>query len=227
MIYFDNAATSFPKPPQVGEAMVRFLNADAANPGRAGLSMAFAAERMLDEARLKLTRLFNGREPERMILTLNTTDALNIAIKGVVGAAPAGLTPHVITTVLEHNSVSRPLQALADGGRIELTRVVCDAMGFVDPGGRRRLRKLGQGQNIRGCCAVGHNRKTAFADPRQRRRKIIVVLDEDHARTEHIDHMRELFEACRDQRIGWGHRAIGNADMRGGKRHQSVSDRAC
>lgn len=134
MIYFDNAATSFPKAPTVGEAMTRFLATDAANPGRAGHRMAIAAERMLDDARLKLTRLFHrsGGEPERMILTLNATDALNIAIKGVLplGASP---TPHVITTVLEHNSVSRPLQALADAGAIELTRVACDGEGFVDP----------------------------------------------------------------------------------------------
>ena len=101
------------------------------------------------------------------------------------------------------------------------------AMGFVNPSGRRRLRKLGQGQRIRGCCAIGHDRMAAVADPRQRRCEIVVVLDEDHAGTDHIDHMRQLFETCRDQRIGWRHRAIGNADMRCGKRHQSVSERAC
>jgi len=133
MIYFDNAATSFPKAPAVGEAMTRFLATDAANPGRAGHRMAIAAERMLDDARLKLTRLFKGSEPERMILTLNTTDALNIAIKGVLAPGSGADKPHVITTVLEHNSVSRPLQALADSGGIELTRVACDGRGFIDP----------------------------------------------------------------------------------------------
>src|SRR5690606_33642183 len=134
MIYLDNAATSFPKPPQVAEAMARFLAEDAANPGRAGHRMAVRAEHMLDEVRLKLARLVNADDPRRMIFTLNCTDALNIAIKGVL-SGPGG---HVVTTVLEHNSVSRPLQALADAGHIELTRVGCGAEGFVDPADVRR-----------------------------------------------------------------------------------------
>jgi selenocysteine lyase/cysteine desulfurase len=135
MIYFDNAATSFPKAPGVAEAMTKFLAEDAANPGRAGHRMAVAAERMLDDVRLRLTRLFDGPDYHRMVFAMNTTDALNMAIKGVLhGEAERGEDrPHVITTVLEHNSVSRPLQTLADSGAIELTRVGCDADGFVDP----------------------------------------------------------------------------------------------
>lgn len=133
MIYFDNAATSFPKAPGVSEAMAKFLAHDAANPGRAGHRMAVAAEKMLDDARLKLTRLFGGASHERMIFAMNGTDALNMAIKGTLDPVP-GTGQHVITTVLEHNSVSRPLQAMADGGAIELTRVPCDSQGFVDPG---------------------------------------------------------------------------------------------
>lgn len=139
MIYLDNAATSFPKAPGVGEAAAAFIANDAANPGRAGHRMAVAAEQMLDGVRLKLARLFNAPSHERMVFTMNGTDALNIAIKGVVsakrsesGAATSGV-PHVITTVLEHNSVSRPLQAMADAGTITLTRVDCDGQGFVDP----------------------------------------------------------------------------------------------
>ena len=136
MIYFDNAATSFPKAPGVAEAMSRFLAEAAANPGRAGHRLAVAAERMLDETRLKLTRLFAGEDHHRMIFTLNCTDALNMAIHGVLPPeipGTNGTLPHVITTVLEHNSVSRPLQALAESGRIELTRVDCSDAGFVDP----------------------------------------------------------------------------------------------
>ncbi len=132
VIYFDNAATSFPKAPGVAEAMTRFLAEDAANPGRAGHRMAVAAEQMLDDTRLKLTRLFEGTDHNRMVFTLNCTDALNMAIKGVL--SPGSGTPsHVITTVLEHNSVSRPLQAMADAGGIELTRVPCDTQGWIDP----------------------------------------------------------------------------------------------
>ena len=135
MIYFDNAATSFPKPPAVGQAMSKFLAEDSANPGRAGHRMAVAAEQMLDDVRLKLTRLVGGDDFQRMIFTLNCTDALNMAIKGVISDLSCGNKdkPHVITTVLEHNSVSRPLAAMATRGRIELTRVACDAAGFIDP----------------------------------------------------------------------------------------------
>lgn len=133
VIYFDNAATSFPKAPGVSEAMTAFLTHDAANPGRAGHRMAVAAEQMLDDTRLKLTRLFDGADHQRMIFAMNCTDALNMAIKGVIEPDSGSDRQHVITTVLEHNSVSRPLQALADAGVIELTRVDCDDQGFVDP----------------------------------------------------------------------------------------------
>lgn len=112
--------------------MVAFLAHDAANPGRAGHRMAVAAERMLDEARLKLTRLFGAADHQRTIFAMNGTDALNMAIKGTLDPVP-GIPQHVITTVLEHNSVSRPLQAMANAGAIELTRVACDGQGFVDP----------------------------------------------------------------------------------------------
>lgn len=134
MIYLDNAATSFPKAPGTSEAMAAFLAKDAANPGRAGHRMAVAAEEMIDRTRLQLTRIVNAPTHERMVFTLNGTDALNIAIKGVVGSSSgAGEVPHVITTVLEHNSVSRPLQAMSDSGQITLTRVDCDDAGFIDP----------------------------------------------------------------------------------------------
>jgi len=134
MIYFDNAATSFPKAPGVAEAMARFINEDAANPGRAGHRMAVNAERQLDEVRLRLTRLFEGDDPHRMIFAMNCTDALNMAIKGVVPTkTKSGGVPHVITSVLEHNSVSRPLEAMKEDGRITLTRVTCDEAGFIDP----------------------------------------------------------------------------------------------
>lgn len=137
MIYFDNAATSFPKAPGVAEAMSAFLATEAANPGRAGHRMAVAAERMLDEARLKLTRFFGASDPQRMVFAMNCTDALNMAIKGVLDPDSRG-GQHVITTVLEHNSVSRPLQAMADAGVIDLTRLTCDADGFIDPDDVRR-----------------------------------------------------------------------------------------
>ena len=128
MIYLDNAATSFPKPEAVYQALDRFARTNLANPGRAGHKMALAAERELDDARHLLNQFFNGQGPERFIFTMNCTDALNMAIKGVVTDGD-----HVITTDLEHNSVSRPLRALELAGRITLTRIKADAGGTVEP----------------------------------------------------------------------------------------------
>jgi cysteine desulfurase / selenocysteine lyase len=133
MIYLDNAATSFPKPESVYQALDWFARTNLANPGRAGHKMALAAERELDDARHLLNQFFNGQGPERFIFTMNCTDALNMAIKGTVSDGD-----HVITTDLEHNSVSRPLRALELAGRITLTRVKADAGGTVDPDAIRR-----------------------------------------------------------------------------------------
>jgi cysteine desulfurase family protein len=133
MIYLDNAATSFPKPEAVYQALDRFARHALANPGRAGHKMALAAERALDDARHLLNELFHGQGPERFVFTLNATDALNMAFKGLLADGD-----HVITTHLEHNSVSRPLRALELAGRITLTRVRADRGGTVDPDDVRR-----------------------------------------------------------------------------------------
>src|SRR5262249_56818219 len=124
MIYLDNAATSSQKPEAVYQALDRFARSELATPGRAGHKMALAAERALDDCRHRLNQLFHGRQPERFVFTLNATDALNMAFKGVLGDGD-----HVITTDLEHNSVSRPLRALELAGRITLTRLQADAGG--------------------------------------------------------------------------------------------------
>jgi cysteine desulfurase family protein len=133
MIYLDNAATSFPKPESVYQAMDRFARQSLANPGRAGHKMALAAEHALDDARHRLNQLFHGEAPEQFVFTLNCTDALNMAIKGVLREGD-----HVITTNLEHNSISRPLRALELAGFIALTRVPADAGGTVDPDAVRK-----------------------------------------------------------------------------------------
>src|SRR5947209_16650923 len=128
MIYLDNAATSFPKPESVYQALDAFARTQLANPGRAGHKMALAAEHALDDCRHLLNQFFNGKEPERFVFTLNCTDALNMAFKGVLNDGD-----HVITTDLEHNSVSRPLVAMAEAGRITLTRIAADKGGTVSP----------------------------------------------------------------------------------------------
>jgi cysteine desulfurase family protein len=128
MIYLDNAATSFPKPESVYRALDQFARQNLANPGRAGHKMALASERTLDDARHLLNQFFHGEGPERFVFTLNGTDALNMAFKGVLAEGD-----HVITTDLEHNSVSRPLRAMQLAGKIKLTRVHADGGGTVDP----------------------------------------------------------------------------------------------
>ena len=127
MIYLDNAATSFPKPEPVYQALDRFARNSLANPGRSGHRMAMEAERTLDDARHALNRLFNGEAPERWVFTLNCTDGLNMAIKGAVKPGD-----HVITSDLEHNSISRPLRRLEKDGMITLTRLESHD-GYLDP----------------------------------------------------------------------------------------------
>ncbi len=127
--YLDNAATSWPKPPEVAAAMTEFLAHEAANPGRAGHRMAVAAEKTIDRVRKQLTEFVGGTDIHRLVFAMNCTDALNIAFKSILRSGD-----HVITTMLEHNSVSRPLQAMADAGFITLTRVgFSTETGMIDP----------------------------------------------------------------------------------------------
>src|SRR5207244_2643557 len=133
MIYLDNAATSFPKPETVYKTLDYFARHDLANPGRAGHKMALAAERALDDGRHLLNQFFHGEGPQRFVFTLNCTDGLNMAFKGVLREGD-----HVITTDLEHNSVSRPLRAMELAKRIALTRLKADAGGAIDPNAIRK-----------------------------------------------------------------------------------------
>ncbi len=117
MIYLDNAATTWPKPAAVYEAMDRFARTGAANPGRSGHRMAIEAEERVQEARGRVAKLLNAESPDRIILTLNATDALNIAIKGLLKPGD-----HVVTTGLEHNSINRPLTGLEHAGIISVSK---------------------------------------------------------------------------------------------------------
>ena len=127
-IYFDNAATSSPKPPEVLERVNAALTEFNANPGRSGHSAALSAAREVLSARERLAALMNAGEETNIAFAFNCTDALNLAIKGALRYGD-----HVITTQLEHNSVLRPINALAARGRISLSIVSPRADGFVDP----------------------------------------------------------------------------------------------
>ncbi|GFE57347.1 aminotransferase class V-fold PLP-dependent enzyme [Geobacter sp. AOG1] len=130
LIYFDNAATSWPKPEHVYSFMMEFYRATGVNPGRSGFDLAIEAGSLLDRLRLRLTRFFGGDEdtPERLCFGYNATDALNLIIGGVLERGD-----HVITTNLEHNSVIRPINHLVRDGGVEATFIPFDGAGFVDP----------------------------------------------------------------------------------------------
>jgi cysteine desulfurase/selenocysteine lyase len=127
MIYFDNAATSWPKPPGVAEAMVRFLTDVGANPGRSGHRLAVEAGRIVYRAREAVAELLNAPDPLRVVFGSNATEALNLALCGLLRPGD-----HVITSSMEHNSVMRPLRALERQG-VEVTVVQCSPAGFLDP----------------------------------------------------------------------------------------------
>ncbi len=122
MIYLDNAATTLRKPECVVEAVTRAL-CSMGNPGRSAHDGALSASRTVFEARLALAELFGAESPDRIAFTANATEALNIAIKGILNPGD-----HVITTALEHNSVLRPLYEMEDKG-VELTILPADRQG--------------------------------------------------------------------------------------------------
>ena len=128
MIYLDNAATSFPKPSHVYGMMDEFFRQRAANPGRAGYRLSVESEREVEGARKLLADLFGAKEPERIVFTLNATDAINMALKGLLKEKD-----HVITSNLEHNSVTRPLCGLEQRGLISVTTVGASQEGVLDP----------------------------------------------------------------------------------------------
>lgn len=114
MIYLDNAATSFPKPPTVARETYNCITKYGGNPGRSGHELSLLAAKKIYECRCELAELFGLDDPAKIIFTLNTTYALNMAIKGLLKDKD-----HVIISDLEHNSVLRPIYKLASERPIE------------------------------------------------------------------------------------------------------------
>jgi cysteine desulfurase/selenocysteine lyase len=127
MIYFDNAATSWPKPPGVAKAMVHFMEAVGANPGRAAHRQAVESGRVVYGAREAVAELFHAPDPLRVVWCKNVTEALNLALQGLLRSGD-----HVVTSSMEHNSMMRPLRALERGG-VQVTVVRCSPQGVLDP----------------------------------------------------------------------------------------------
>jgi cysteine desulfurase family protein len=128
LIYLDNAATVFPKPKEVLDGAMELYQRFGVNPGRSGYDLCVVGGDLLEDVRREMTGLFHGDQPERLCFAANASDALNLLIQGMV--APGD---HVVSTVVEHNSVIRPLNHLARDGVIEVDYVDCDDDSRVDP----------------------------------------------------------------------------------------------
>ena len=128
MIYLDNAATSWPKPESVYQAMDSLMRHTGASPGRSGHLLSVTAARIIYETREALCQFLGIADPSHVVFTSNATEALNLAIRGLLH-----IGDHAITSSLEHNSVMRPLRALEKKG-VEVSVVNCAADGSLDPG---------------------------------------------------------------------------------------------
>ena len=129
LIYLDNSATSFPKPDEVYDFMNTFYRTKGVSPGRSGFDAALETEEVVNNTRKMLTKLFNGgSDHNRLTFSYNATDSLNLIINGLVEKGG-----HVVTTLLEHNSVLRPLYFHKQQGTIDVTYVPFDENGYVNP----------------------------------------------------------------------------------------------
>ena len=127
MIYLDNAATSWPKPEKVYQRVDQIMRYIGASPGRSGHMMATEANEVVQETRRLVADLFGVSQPSQIIFTLNTTDSLNLAVKGLLQPGD-----HVITSSMEHNAMIRPLEVLRKKG-VEVSKVVTSIVSGVCP----------------------------------------------------------------------------------------------
>jgi cysteine desulfurase family protein len=135
-IYLDNAATSFPKPPAVFDAMLRYGTQIGSSPGRGHYAESREGSRLIRQCRERINTFIGASSPDHVVFTLNTSDALNLAIKGVVRAERLRRGPsapiRLVTTAMDHNSVLRPFAALAEEGA-QVVHVAADPItGIVD-----------------------------------------------------------------------------------------------
>ncbi|MDD3152638.1 MAG: aminotransferase class V-fold PLP-dependent enzyme [Bacteroidales bacterium] len=129
LIYLDNGATSFPKPQEVYDFMHNFYMAHGVNPGRSGYDAVIETEEVMYGTRKLLMEMFNGDgDPNRLTFSYNASDSLNMIIQGICEKGD-----HIISTVVEHNSVLRPLYVLEQRGEIEVTYIPVDELGYVCP----------------------------------------------------------------------------------------------
>lgn len=126
VIYLDNAATSWPKPPEVGNAMTDFLTSVGGNPGRSGHRLSVEAARIVYDCRTQIADLLGVADPSRVVFLSNATHALNVCIRGLVKSGC-----RIVSTMIEHNSVARVLfQLITEGCDVEFCR--CSQLGNLD-----------------------------------------------------------------------------------------------
>ncbi|MFA6498502.1 MAG: aminotransferase class V-fold PLP-dependent enzyme [Desulfurivibrionaceae bacterium] len=154
-IYLDNAATSFPKPPEVAEAMHRLIREVSLSPGRSAHRFSLAASRVIFEARELIADFFGCLDSSRVVFTSNVTEGLNVGIFGLLQPGD-----QVLTTGMEHNSVMRPLRHLEKNRGIVLTILPTDPTGAIDPddiptrlSGKTRLIIINHVSNVTGAVA--------------------------------------------------------------------------
>ena len=127
-IFLDNGATSYPKPEEVYTFMDKFYRKFGVNPGRSGYDLCMETGELVEETRKMLTQFFNGKDPNRLCFSYNSTDALNLIINGMLKEGD-----HAVTTTIEHNSVLRPLYHLFKYSGVEIDHILFDSRGFIDP----------------------------------------------------------------------------------------------
>jgi cysteine desulfurase / selenocysteine lyase len=187
IIYFDNAATSWPKPPAVLQAMQFYMESVGASPGRSGHRLAINAARMVYDARESIAGLLGADDALRVIFTRNVTEGLNLVLQGLLRAGD-----HVVTGSMEHNSVMRPLRALEREG-VELTVVGNSPAGEIEPADverairpHTRLIVLNHASNV-----VGTLAPVREIDAVARRHGILCVLDAAQSAGVYPIHMEE------------------------------------
>ena len=127
--YFDNAATTLPKPEPVYQFMDKFFRSHGVNPGRSGHELAIEAETMIIQTRRMLGEFFGfGGDSNRVTFSLNATDSMNLALLGLLNPGD-----HMIITRVEHNAVLRPANHLERDGGVNVSRIAADGQGYIDP----------------------------------------------------------------------------------------------
>jgi cysteine desulfurase/selenocysteine lyase len=174
IVYLDNAATTFPKPDEILTAALDAYTRFGVNPGRSGYDLCLAAGDLVQETRRELSRFFGGTDPSRLVFAANATDALNLAIQGVLQDGD-----HAIATTVEHNSVIRPLNHLARDHGVRVDYVPAGGDGRVDPDdvARRitrttKLVAVNHGSNV-----IGTIQPVAEIGRRCRERGAVLLVD--------------------------------------------------